>query len=179
MTTPWEEVNRFWIEAGPKKWFQKNDDFDTEIKRKFEGMYEEAAAGSLDHWAADPQGCLALILLLDQFSRNMFRDTPKMFATDRKALELASLAIDKDYPQALPEDMRPFVAMPFMHSEDVTDQERSVELQRKLGGEENVKYAILHLDVIRRFGRFPHRNSILGRTTTPEEQAYLDDGGGF
>ncbi len=174
----WEDILNFWRSAGTEKWFAKNIDFDTEITNNFLGLYEDAAAGRLDHWASDPDGCLALIILLDQFSRNMFRNDPRAFAADEKALELARLAVERGYGEDVDPDLAAFMFMPFMHSEVLEDQETSVELQRKYGAEGNVKAALWHLEIIERFGRFPHRNPLLGRKMSQAEQAYLD-GGGF
>jgi uncharacterized protein (DUF924 family) len=133
-----------------------------------------AAARRLDSWSETASGTLALVILLDQFPRNAFRDTPHMFATDPLARFFASSALAHGLDEHVPADLRPFMYMPFMHSEDIDDQERSVELQARLG---NTEYAVLHRDIIRRFGRFPHRNAVLGRDSTPEEQAFLDSGG--
>jgi len=170
-------VNAFWKNAGEKKWFAKDDDFDAEIVSLFSSLYEDAASGKLDHWANDPQGSLALILLLDQFSRNMFRDDAKAFAADPKALDVARIAVEKGHDSKIDDQLRAFVYMPFMHSEAMDDQEESLRLQQKGGGPENIKAARWHLDIIRRFGRFPHRNPVLGRQMTDAEQRYLDEGG--
>lgn len=177
MTSAAMEILDFWKHAGEKKWFAKDDNFDTEIKRRFLDLYEEAAAGALDHWADDPQSCLALIILLDQFPRNMFRNDPKAFAADPKALEIAQIALERNHAGKVDEQMRAFMFMPYMHSEALADQHESVRLQEVYGGPENVKAAKWHLDIIERFGRFPHRNPVLGRTMSEAEQAYLDDGG--
>lgn len=177
MSEPWNEVIAFWKQAGSQKWFAKDDHFDAEIINRFSGMYEDTAAGVLDAWADDPKGCLALILVLDQFSRNMFRGDAKSFAADEKALEFARLAVSRKYGPHIDEDLRPFLFMPFMHSESMPNQEESVRLQEQGGAAENIDAAKWHLDIIRRFGRFPHRNAVLGRKTTEAEQLYLDDGG--
>jgi uncharacterized protein (DUF924 family) len=131
----------------------------------------------LQGWLASADGALALVLLLDQFPRNAFRGTARVYATDAKAREAAQGAIAAGHDRAVQPPLQVFFYLPFMHSENAADQERSVALVRRIG-EPNLKYAIHHRDLIRRFGRFPHRNAVLGRTTTEEEQRFLD-GGGF
>lgn len=173
-----EDVLAFWKAAGPDKWFTKDDGFDAAIRDSFLATYEAAAAGRLNSWENDPEGALALIIVLDQFPRNMFRASPRAWETDEPALKVAKAAIARGFDQAIDKDLRAFFYLPLMHSETIEDQELCVELCRALGNESNLKYAELHADAIRRFGRFPHRNALLGRATTPEEQAYLD-GGGF
>lgn len=184
-----QEIIDFWFgtpEAGQAKsrkvWFRKDPDFDQEIRIRFLADYDQAAAGALVAWQSSPQGCLALALLLDQFPRNMFRDNPQAFATDGQAIAIAQHAIAQDLDQVLPPIQRWFLYIPFMHSEKLADQQRSVELFRQLSQEEPetasaYKYAIKHLQVIERFGRFPHRNSILGRKTTLEEAEFLKQPG--
>lgn len=131
----------------------------------------------MDRWQEHPQSALALVIVLDQFSRNMFRDSPAMYETDKKALSVAKSAVERGFDTELPAFQRWFLYMPFMHSEDPEDQRRSVELFQKLGGEveTNLKYAIGHRDTVERFGRFPHRNEILGRKSTSEEKEFLED----
>lgn len=162
-----------------KEWFQKNDDFDAEIKRSFAGLYEEAASGDLDLWREEPESCLALIIVHDQFPRNMFRGDEKTHATDDYALELAKYAVAEGQDRALPEFQRTFVYMPYMHSEDLEDQESCVRLFGAMGDEyeNNLKFAISHRDIVERFGRFPHRNALLGRESTPEEVEFLKEPG--
>jgi uncharacterized protein (DUF924 family) len=169
-------VVEFWQQAGPSLWFAKNKDFDRRFRERLLSTHEAAARGELDGWLAKPYGALALILLLDQFPRNAFRGTPRMYATDAKARLAATAAIDAGHDQAVPKDMRLFLYLPFGHSEHLADQERSAALARGLG-EPDCSHAQRHRDIIRRFGRFPHRNPILGRVTTAEEQRFLDDGG--
>ena len=170
------DVVAFWRDAGPDRWFTKDAAFDRDFKSRGLALHEAAARGDLDAWNATPEGALALAILLDQFPRNAFRGTARMFASDEKALERAAAAIEAGHDQAISEDLRGFLYLPFEHSEDLADQERSVALFTPLGGEV-LDYAEIHLDIIRRFGRFPHRNAVLGRKTTPEEQRFLDDGG--
>jgi uncharacterized protein (DUF924 family) len=170
------DVLAFWREAGPDKWFTRDDAFDAEIREKFLGTYEAAAAGTLAEWEATADGALALVIVLDQFPRNMFRGKAQCFATDAAARAVANRALKCGYELDVPEQERGFFFLPFMHSEDMDDQNRCVALYRE-AGDENLTYALEHADIIRRFGRFPHRNAILGRATTPEEQAFLDAGG--
>ncbi len=170
------EVLAFWREAGPKKWFNKDAAFDLDIRRRFLKTYEAAAAGKLADWEQTAEGALALVIVLDQFPRNMFRQTARAFAADPVAKAVAERAVSRGFDQQVPE--RNFFYLPFEHSENAADQERSVALSRTTGNPDDLKWAELHADIIRRFGRFPHRNAVLGRITTPAEQAFLD-GGGF
>lgn len=184
MNTPGEILD-FWFgregEEGygefREAWFTKDPEFDREVRDRFEGAYEEAAAGRLEHWKDEARSCLALIILLDQFTRNMFRGDPKTYATDDKALEAARHAVEHAYDRELTPYGRLFVYLPFEHSEDLEDQRFSVELFRglaaEMGSEDLLDYAVRHLEIIERFGRFPHRNEILGRATTPEEAEFL------
>ncbi len=172
-----QAVLDFWREAGPKKWFTKDAAFDDAIRDHFLETHEAAVAGKLADWEATPDGALALAIALDQFPRNMFRGTARTFAADPLARQVADRAIAKGFDQQVPARERGFFYLPFMHSERLEDQERSVALYRALGDAENLKYADDHADIIRKFGRFPHRNAVLGRTTTAEEQAFLDSGG--
>jgi uncharacterized protein (DUF924 family) len=172
------DVLAFWRAAGPKKWFAKDDAFDAEIRDRFLATYEAAANGELDDWEASPEGAFALIVVLDQFPRNMFRGDGRTFAADPLARAVADRAIARGHDQPFAPSERTFFYLPFEHSEDLADQERCVALNRAFGDADGLKWAELHADIIRRFGRFPHRNKVLGRTTTPEEQAFLD-GGGF
>lgn len=168
-----------------KCWFEKDPAFDAEIRRRFLALVDEAAAGRLDDWADRPEGLLALIVLLDQFPRNLFRDAPRAFATDAQALALAQQALAQGVDAQLMPVARAFIYLPFEHSEDLAMQDRAVALFSALAqhGEafaSYLDYAERHRDVIRRFGRFPHRNAILGRTSTPEEIAFLArPGAGF
>src|SRR5256885_10045556 len=166
ITNP-ETILSFWREAGRDRWFTRDDAFDAEIREKFLPTYEAAAAGKLGEWERTAEGTLALVIVLDQFPRNMFRGTARCYATDSQAREVAHRALKRGCDQDVPEPERGFFFLPFMHSEDPVDQGRCVELYRA-AGDENLKYAERHRDIIRRFGRFPHRNAILGRTTTPE-----------
>jgi uncharacterized protein (DUF924 family) len=170
------EIVAFWRDVGPERWFEKDAALDEEIRRRFLGAHKAAAGGKLTEWEQTAQGALALLILLDQFPRNMFRGEARAFATDALARAVASRAILNGFDGAIP-DMSTFFYLPFMHSEALADQERSLAFYRAHGDAESLKYAELHADIIRRFGRFPHRNAILGRVTTPDEQTFLDSGG--
>jgi uncharacterized protein (DUF924 family) len=169
-------VVEFWREAGPSLWFAKDKAFDRRFRERLLSTHEAAARGELDGWLGAPTGALALILLLDQFPRNAFRETPRMYATDAKARATAAAAVEAGQDRAVPKELRLFIYLPFGHSEDPADQERSVALAEALG-EPDLSHAKRHRDIIRRFGRFPHRNPILGRSMTADEQRYLDGGG--
>ncbi len=179
MTTPTAaDVVAFWREAGPKRWFEKDFAFDEEIRQRFYDLHGAAADGKLAGWERSAEGSLALLILLDQFPRNMFRDDPRTFATDPMARAIAAGALVRGFDAQVAPEMRGFFYLPFEHSEDLADQERSVAFYKAAGDTDGLKWAELHADIIRRFGRFPHRNAVLGRATTPEERAFLD-GGGF
>ena len=170
------DVTGFWRHAGPERWFAKNDAFDAEFGTRFLTLHEAAARGELDHWAEEPEGALALLVLLDQFPRNTFRGQARTFATDAKALAIAHAAIEAGLDQKIDEELRRFFYLPFMHSESLADQERSVELNAALDANTQ-RFAVLHRDIIARFGRVPHRNKLLGRTSSADEQRFLDEGG--
>ncbi|MEE1657081.1 DUF924 family protein [Microvirga sp. CF3062] len=174
LATP-DEVISFWREAGPEKWFSKDSAFDQACRDRFLPTYEAAARGDLNEWELTPDGALAVILLLDQFPRNMFRGKRETYRTDPVALMAADRAIERGYDHKVEPQFRRFFYLPFMHSESLADQERSVTLNEALGEEDSVKYARHHHDIVARFGRFPHRNAILGRETTPEEDAFLKE----
>jgi len=170
------EVLKFWREAGPELWFAKDEQFDTRFRTRFLVAHEAAARGELQHWLATPEGALALVILLDQFPRNAFRNTSRMYDTDAMARKAADAAFAARYDRQIPLELRKFLLLPFAHSEELADQERSVALARQLTADD-LAHAEHHRDIVRRFGRFPHRNRILGRETTPEERRYLDNGG--
>jgi len=171
------EVIAFWREAGPERWFEKNEVFDEAVRARFLALHERAAAGELKDWENSAEGTLALLLLFDQFPRNMFRGTARAFATDELARAIAASALLKGFDAQVPSDLRTFLYLPFEHSEDMADQERGLALYTAAGDQDDLKWAQIHADIIRRFGRFPHRNAALGRSTTPEEQAFLNAGG--
>ncbi len=172
------EVLSFWFdEVQPKQWFQKNDNFDAEVRERFRCIYDMARRGLCSAWARDADGALALCIVLDQFPRNMFRSTTKAFETDDKARLIAKEAIYQGLDKMLPVESRhrSFLYIPFMHSESLDDQNFCVSLFRSIQDEDpsGYEYALKHLDVIKSFGRFPHRNEILGRESTKEELLYL------
>ena len=171
------EVVSFWRDAGPDCWFTKNAAFDDQIRERFFETYEAAAAGKLSGWEHSAQDALALLILLDQFPRNMFRGDARAFATDPLARAIAAGAIVRGFDSQVPADLRSFFYLPFEHSEDLADQERGIAFYKAVGNADGLKWAEIHADIIRRFGRFPHRNAVLSRATTPEEQKFLDDGG--
>jgi uncharacterized protein (DUF924 family) len=175
---PAEDVLTFWRNAGPDRWFEKDLAFDQDIQRRFLETYQAAAAGHLAHWERTREGALALAIVLDQFPRNMFRGDPRTYAADHLARAVVERAIARGFDQQTPLAERQFFYLPFEHSEAMADQERGCALFRAAGDADQLKWAELHADIVRRFGRFPHRNAALGRATTPEEQAFLD-GGGF
>jgi uncharacterized protein (DUF924 family) len=177
VATPVEIVS-FWRDAGPEKWFAQDDAFDSLIKSRFLKSHEAAARGDLAAFEDSAEGALALVILLDQFARNMFRGTARAFATDPLARAVADRAITRGFDRAIDKTMRQFFCLPFMHSELIADQHRSVQLYEALGDADLSTYALTHRDVVAKFGRFPHRNRMMGRETTPAEQEFLD-GGGF
>lgn len=168
------QVVAFWRDAGAGKWFASDPAFDAEFDRRFRAAHFAAARRGLDDWAGAAGSGLALLLLLDQFPRNVFRDTGHAFATDPLARHFARRIVDAGLDAQVEPGLRRFCYLPFQHSEAIADQDRAVALMEALG---DPKWALHHSDIIRRFGRFPHRNAALGRESTPEEQAYLADGG--
>ncbi|MDC0717328.1 DUF924 family protein [Nannocystis bainbridge] len=174
MSTP-DAVLDFWFSPPVRpKWFVRSDDLDRDIRDQFGELHARAASGALDGWAASSRGALALVILLDQFPRNMFRGTPEAFATDAKARDVANAALSAGLEHDLTQEERLFLYLPLEHSEDLADQERCVELMRALDETPMwLDYAIRHRDIIARFGRFPHRNSVLGRESTGEECEFL------
>ena len=182
-----EEVLRFWFSEGgrrDKRWFDKNPEFDREVGERFQSLYEQGALGKLTSWKENARDCLALIVLLDQFPRNMFRGSPRAFATDALALEAARHALARGYDRAMLPVERMFAYLPFQHSEALEDQTRSCELCKALEAFEETadvyRYAARHRDIVQRFGRFPHRNAILGRASSAEEIEFLKTpGSGF
>ena len=176
-----QDVYAFWVdEVGEKRWYKPDSDLDRTIKERFEADWARAAAGGYREWLLGGIGSLALILLLDQFPRNMFRGRAEAFSTDDLALATARVAIGRDLDQQVPEPVRQFFFLPFMHSERLADQERGMRLFRlrtPICGDDNIKHGILHRAVIRRFGRFPSRNAALGRRDREAELAYRAEGG--
>jgi uncharacterized protein (DUF924 family) len=172
-----EDVLAFWRSLGPDKWFTQDAEVDADIRRRFRATYDAALAGRLAAWEAAAEAALALVIVLDQFPRNMFRGDARAFAADRFARAAADRALARGFDGAVAKAERGFFYLPFMHSEDLADQERCVALYRAADIPEGLRFAHIHADIIRRFGRFPHRNAALGRATTQEEQAFLDAGG--
>ena len=176
-----DEILAFWLdEVGPVGWYTGGEELDQQIRDRFEETYNQACAGALSLWLTYPSGTLAYIILMDQFSRNLFRGTPKSFATDKIAMAAAKAAISKGWDTRIDEPARQFFYMPLVHSENLCDQDRAVRLIMKRmpeTGAGNLLHAKAHREVIRRFGRFPTRNAALGRSTPPAEATFLDDGG--
>jgi uncharacterized protein (DUF924 family) len=171
------EVVAFWREAGPDRWFTPDGDFDRLITSRFLALHEAAARGERAAFEDTAEGALALLILLDQFPRNMFRGTARAFATDALARAVADRAIARGFDAATDATLRPLFYLPFMHSETLADQDRCVALNAALGDQGQLRYAREHRDIIATFGRFPHRNRTLGRDTTAAERKFLDDGG--
>ena len=173
-----ENVLAFWFkESSPKQWFIKDKTFDDAITARFGDTVTAALAGQLDRWADDASGCLALILLLDQFTRNIYRNTPRAFSGDEMALALSLRCVERGYLDHDNQNYRDFMLMPMMHSEDIETQDQSLPLFAAASNEKTHEYAIKHRDIVARFGRFPHRNAILGRPSSDEEIAFLKQPG--
>ncbi len=171
------DVVGFWRAAGPARWFRADPSFDMLVRMKLGRAHEAAAAGALDRWTGAPLPSLALTLLLDQAPRNMFRGDARAFASDAHARAVSAEARAAGFDRRVPRALRSFFYLPLMHSEDMGDQRLCVELYRAMGDADGERWAVVHADIIQRFGRFPHRNSMLGRRTTTEEKRFLDDGG--
>jgi uncharacterized protein (DUF924 family) len=175
------DVTGFWASAGPGKWWTKSDAFDNAIRLRFEPVHHAAARGEYAAWEASAEGALALVILLDQFPRNLYRASAHAFATDPLARRIARCAVDGGLDRAATAPLRSFFYMPFMHSEDIADQDLAVALfeayDAETGELSSLKSAVEHRELIRRFGRFPHRNPVLGRVMTDEERAFFDAGG--
>jgi len=171
------DILDFWRAAGRDRWYRHDDMFDVEVCRRFLDVWQRAAAGELSAWEATDEGALALTIVLDQFPRNIFRNDARAYASDARARDVAARAVGRGVDRRIDPVLREFLYLPFMHSEHLPDQLRCIELFGGTSNTENQEYAEQHADIIRRFGRFPHRNRTLGRETTPEEQAFLDDDG--
>lgn len=172
-----KSVVDFWRAAGPQRWFARSEAFDAEFRDRFLDLHYLAARRGCEEWLHDAEGALALQVLLDQFPRNCFRGTAHSYATDGLARHYATRTIEDGLDRELTPQLRAFIYLPFEHSEDLHDQDRSVAMFEVLGDLEYLKYAELHRDIIRRFGRFPHRNAVLGRIPSPEELHFLAEGG--
>lgn len=175
-----DEVLDFWFgELTYEDWFGGGTELDEKIRSRFLDLYEQLKADQHVEDIVDARTALAAVIVFDQFPRNMFRKTAAAFATDDLAMAIARRSIDKGFDRALDERQRSFLYMPFMHSEVTADQERCVDLFRSLNNEDGLKYAIEHRDIVAKFGRFPHRNSVLERENTPEESEFLTGHGGY
>jgi uncharacterized protein (DUF924 family) len=166
----------FWRAAGAARWFRADPSFDAELRERFLPLHEAAVAGELADWASHAEGALALVLLLDQFPRNAFRGTARMYAGDALARAAADAAIGAGFDRAVDPALRGFFYLPFMHSEQLADLDRCVQLNEAVGGE-SLRFARHHRDIVARFGRFPHRNALLGRASTEAEKRFLAEGG--
>ena len=171
------DILAFWREAGRERWYKRDDAFDAEVRRRFLLVWQKAVAGEFESWEASDDGALALVIVLDQFPRNMFRGTAQAFVSDAQARDVARRAIARGVDRRVDPILLEFLYLPFMHSEHLADQLHCVALFQNTDNAENLKYARVHADIVARFGRFPHRNNVLDRDTTEEEQAFLDRGG--
>ncbi|MBL7004410.1 MAG: DUF924 domain-containing protein [Gammaproteobacteria bacterium] len=164
----------FWFsDATEPLWFNSTPEFDSQLQQQYEQVWEQAASGDLDDWKNSADGALALVIILDQFPLNMFRNQAKGYSTEAKAREIAQYAIKNNLTENMSKSQKAFLYLPFMHSEDINDQQRAIDLYDQAGLEGNARYARHHYGVIERFGRFPHRNEALGRVSTQEELDYL------
>ena len=170
---PSDIISYWYSDAMNEHWFSSTPELDIEIKIKYEHVWESASVGKLDDWKNTPEGCLALIIILDQFPLNMFRGEARSFKTERKAIEVASLAINNEFNEQLNNDELIFLYMPFMHSENLEEQDIAVRLYSESNLSDNLRFAQHHREIVKRFGRFPHRNNILGRKSTKDEKVYL------
>ena len=171
-----QDVLNFWFtEIAPESWFKRDEDFDAALKARFGGAVTNALAGRLDHWADNADGCLSLIVLLDQFTRNIFRQSARAFSGDEMALALSLRCVDRGYLDTAKVSHCQFMLMPMMHSEDLEIQVSSLPLFKKYTEERTYEYAVRHHDIVARFGRFPHRNEALGRPTTDNEKVFLTE----
>lgn len=177
--TPGDILHFWFTESTSDDWFAKNDSFDNLLRERFLDTHKQVARGAMAPWRTIPEGSLAEIVVLDQFSRNLFRGTPEAFAQDAFALSLAKEAVARGDDQRVPALWRQFFYMPYMHSESLEVHREALPLFVKLGIESQLRYEHEHRNIIERFGRYPHRNAILGRATTPEEEEFLKGHSGF
>ena len=169
-----KSVLTFWFdECEPKDWFKKNEDFDNTIRTRFKSLIEQALNNVLDLWATNPEGSLALILLLDQFTRNIYREDKKSFAGDKKALQISSKCVQENYLSLSPQEWCHFMLIPMMHSENLYIQNQVLPLFKQYTSSHTYNFALKHQKIIKKFGRFPHRNKILCRLSTEEELNFL------
>ncbi|MCC5972000.1 MAG: DUF924 domain-containing protein [Pararhodobacter sp.] len=174
------EIIDFWKEVGPQGWYNSTPELDAEIRQRFMSDWDAATLGGLREWLGSPEGALAYLLVTDQFGRNMFREDARAFATDEWAHRAATKAIHHKLDTRLPEPIRQFFYLPFMHAETTIDQDRCIRyliVRMPETGADNLRHARAHREIIRRFGRFPYRNALLGRKNTPAEEAFLTEGG--
>jgi uncharacterized protein (DUF924 family) len=170
-----QEILDFWFSDEVRKlWFNSTPEFDALLRERFEAIWTRASCGELDDWLQSAAGCLALIIVLDQFPLNMFRGQAQSFASEAQSREVAQVAIDKGFDQDLDLRSRAFLYMPFMHSEELVDQQRALQLFAQPGLEDNLRFARHHHDIVRKLGRFPHRNKALGRESSEAEIEYLN-----
>jgi len=170
-----QEINDFWFSDDvQKRWFNSTPEFDRLLCERFQSTWEEASRGELDHWMQSAEGCLALVIVLDQFPLNMFRESAQSYATEARSREVAQVALEQGFDQSLAPEQRAFLYKPFMHSEVLADQQLSVRLCAQPGLEGNYRYAKHHHDIVEKFGRFPHRNEVLGRRSSAAELEYLN-----
>ncbi|MBK6744105.1 MAG: DUF924 domain-containing protein [Hydrogenophilales bacterium] len=180
MPAPWQDLLDFWHSPAMRPaWFNSTPEIDQELRQRFEGLWRRAKAGELDDWAATPDGALALVIILDQLPLNMYRGRPEAFSTEARAIAVAKQALAQGHDAHIAKDRLQFLYMPLMHSEDLADQDLCVALFSQAGLADNLRFAEHHRDIVRRFGRFPHRNTILGRPSRPEEIDYLISPGAF
>ena len=171
----YREIIEYWFSKEvSERWFNSTAEFDRELGERYESVWQQASRGELGEWMNTAEGCLALVIILDQFPLNMFRGEAKSFATEAESRDVAEHAIEQGFDAQLPDDQRAFLYMPYMHSENLADQDRSVELFSQPGLESNLRYAHHHRGIVEKFGRFPHRNEVLGRESTEAEIEYLN-----
>ena len=174
VTKPEDIIDFWYAESTRALWFRSTPEFDEELRRRFLETWEQAGRGEFDHWRQSAAGCLALVIVLDQFPLNMFRGQAESFATEARSREVARHALDRGFDRDLDAEQKAFLYMPFMHSENLDDQDLSLKLYAQPGLESNLRFARHHRDIVARFGRFPHRNAALGRDSSAEELEYLD-----
>ena len=171
------EILEFWKEIGPDGWWEKNESVDNTIRERFGPAHEQATKGNLNEWKKTADECLALVILLDQLSRNLFRGSPKSFSQDNQGLDIVKHALSHGFDRQCDSELMKFFYVPFMHSEAIAEQEKCVILMHSTQDEDSINAALVHREIIARFGRFPHRNEVLDRHTTPAERSFLDQGG--
>ena len=170
-----QEILEFWFSDEARKlWFKSTSAFDDLCRQRFLGVWEQACRGELDQWMETADGCLALVIILDQFPLNMFRGDARSFASEARSRDVARHALDRNFDRDMTTEQRAFLYMPFMHSEVLEDQDLALQLFDQPGLESNLRFARHHHDIVRRFGRFPHRNEALGRDSTSAEREYLN-----